>query len=157
MLSSYHSPAMLQGQTTCENVCHPEAKSSFPKTYALLHDCAKALQEDSISVQTYCLVLLVVILERKKLLDVAARNERKAGPRNLPSVDFHDIQEQLRRTPEVRIVDGLQSDDAGRLWGCIPQDEHDVEKFGTGICINADVVLALEATQVLIILSSISP
>ncbi|KAJ7137681.1 hypothetical protein C8R44DRAFT_765935 [Mycena epipterygia] len=121
---------MLVGTTACLNVCAAEGAVQFPKTNAVLLACSHALASTPAVGAAYMSVLLAIYVQRR------------SG--SLPRQE--ELEEELRRPPEIRLVQDLELEGV-RLWGCIPKADVDVAVFGSGICINVDMARALEGTQ----------
>ncbi|KAJ7182767.1 hypothetical protein C8R43DRAFT_12920 [Mycena crocata] len=117
---------MLTGTPKCADVCAPEHATTYPRTHRLLHACAKAL-ECRRSAHAYTSILGEIAVERE-----------------IDTPNKEPVQEELGKEPHVRLVWNLRCNGT-RIWGCIAKDERDVAVVGAGICLNADMVHALES------------
>ncbi|KAJ7074227.1 hypothetical protein C8F01DRAFT_1099704 [Mycena amicta] len=121
------NPTMISGTVKCPDVCDPKHANTYPRTHKLLNACAKALQCLRSSV-AYNSILVDIAVERN-LTDTPDRRLAEA---------------ELAKPPHVSIVKDLKNDGA-RLWGCIAEND---PVYGSEICMNEDLVTALELTQV---------
>ncbi|KAF8208256.1 hypothetical protein K438DRAFT_1961757 [Mycena galopus ATCC 62051] len=122
----------LTGSTLCTNLL--QAETLFPKSHALVHECARALERCSMS---YSSVLIDIYIKR---------DQQKIKP--LPdasSLELLEMKKHLADRPPIRLVKDLK-DEGIRIWGCIPESEDDVLRLGSDICLNSDMILALENT-----------
>ncbi|KAJ7678512.1 hypothetical protein B0H17DRAFT_1206754 [Mycena rosella] len=129
----------LRGQVLCPDVFSLDGQATYPKTFALLKQCHIALASKT-AVPSYQSTLIDILSRRYRLQTVDS-------PELPPDILAEEVRNRLSESRSVSLVHGLQDEGGLRLWGCVAKAPEDISRFGSGICINADITLALESTE----------